>query len=505
VINSTRVLYKAADTLDGQLEQAGIIGGEHGDAYQKHLAEADKLLVPVDDFGRVPYVAATLKKLGYKLTPPSVCEECQQRLGVNRGRPGKVAAHFQHFGGRRCPGGMSPWHVAMQTAAVNVGFKHEYQCREGMAHGRVLDAFYERTGLCLEFVNSMSQEYQRKHSELLHVAASGGEVRRVAWIFNSGARFATWAHDETVDAAKLYAGTISVGNLFRDYRGVRELIKALGERNSFTIYRGLMLQCIGCDLWECLPEEHPLQRICQHKGGFNFSLFRQGADGIGKRVQSRYPLNDSGRVDVESVRQKLVQELETGVLEKASALRYGAAAEPSISDEVSEKIPSESSTVHCDGSVPVAVSGNLTAAQVRHQLEQAASIIGSDEIPDWSNDLKCGQEPAPWNPKPHQRMPITITAADASGAQTATIGFSRVDVSPTATLHSSWLSIHSVNKELDMVARSQPSVGLSGPCRAEKHRTVTRRLGMVEWDECVLCSKKSGSRIIRRQQHLATS
>lgn len=399
----TRLKQQLADTLDGQLAQAGIAGGEHGDQYKAFIKTLSGLLVPVDDFGRAAYVCAVLQRDGYLLTPPPACDDCEQRLRVVKGTPGKIAAHFRHIGGKACAGGMSPWHLAMQRAAVTVGFEAEYPLGN-----RFLDAFHSGSGLCLEFVNSMSREYQKKHAELIAVAEAGGQVRNVAWIFNSGARFATSDEEETVDPKKLYAGKIAVGNLFREERGVRELIHSIGERHCFTIYRGLMFRCIGCDYWECLPESDPLQWMCQHDRGFNFATYLQGVDGVGKRVRVRGLLQDSGRVDSETVRKKLIGLFESGKIIASTAISYQTTKPDLLSKdtEVSEKAPSANAPVRCSGKSVSPSGNNVPAAVVKEQLYQATQDRACVEIPEWKNDLPCGQVPEAWEPPTAPTSPV---------------------------------------------------------------------------------------------------
>ena len=389
-------LREPADTLDGQLEQVGIHGGQEGDEYKTLVAEQAGLLVKLDDFKRPAYVAAKLRQLGYRLSPPPVCM-CGQRLTVVRGTPGRIAAHFRHADGKACPGGMSPWHAGMQRGAVAVGCEVEYLLEHS---GRRLDAFHPGNGLCIEFVNSMSREYQRKHLELAaDIAAGYGPVRGVAWVFNSGARFATRAGEETVDEGAIRRGVVRVGQLFREEKGVRELIKAIGERHCFTIYRGAMFGCIGCDLWECLPESHALQWMCQHEYGLNFHLFAQGKDGVGGVVRTRYPL-PSGRVDIAGLAFDMKRELETGKLAKASALQYGISVTPDAAGErdvVSDKSPGENDPGDCEEQEP-RPSPNLSAAQVREQLEASRGKYDGSEMPQWTNDRECGQVPEAWEP-----------------------------------------------------------------------------------------------------------
>jgi hypothetical protein len=403
-----------ADNLEAQLQQVGIRGGKDGDEYRSILSALDGLQVGVDTFGRAAIVVAKLRQNGYRISPPSVCEDCGQSLIVNRGSPGRIAAHFRHPGGKACPGGMSPWHAAMQRAAVSLGFVAEFLCGAGAARGRRLDAFHAGKGLCLEFVNSNSLEYKRKNTELsVEISNLRGVVRGVAWVFNSGARFATRAHEETVDVAALRKGFLRVGNLFRDDRGVRETIRDLGEANCFTIYRGAMFGCIGCDFWECLPEGHCLQWLCQHERGFNFSLFRQGKDGIGHVVRPRYPL-PAGRVDLAGLAGDIAEEVRTGKLSVASALQYGTgtAVAGSNHGEVSEKMPSDNDAAGCDSSDAAKASRNLSAGQVKTLIESARAEYDGCDIPSWNNDRKCGQTPEVVLPAPASKAALTTVTVN---------------------------------------------------------------------------------------------
>ena len=384
------------------VEQLALIGID-GDTHENLVkAAVGRVRNPTDKHGRTAIEVARLDRAGYAIVPGLICSNCFERLRLNKGVPGEKAAHFCHYGNSSCPGGfITPWHAAMQAACATYGFDTEFAVVVNGTRRR-LDAYHAGRNRCLEFVSSLSPEYVRKHKQLVEYPIE------TSWVFNSGAGFATRKDEETVDVAALKAGIIRISNLFRADGGAREIIEEIGRAHCYTLYRGLMFGCVGYDVWESLPDDNSLQKLCQRDYGFNVQLIIAGKfpkrnledgtpTGEMRVVRARYEL-PSGRVDQKYVRDDLFEALAKGDLDPATAIVPPEPGGAVVEDDlpVSEKLPSDNDAAECGGeSRRAKTTSNIPAGEVAEMLAAArASWDGSDFEPwDESRDTNVVIKP----------------------------------------------------------------------------------------------------------------
>lgn len=385
---------------------------------------------------------------------------------------------------------MTPWHAAMQVACAAAGFDTEYAITlEGTP--RKLDAYHAGSNLCLEFVSSLSHRYAEKHRQLIRFPI------QTAWVFNSGARFATSAHEERIDVAALASGVIRVQNLFREDGGAREIIEEIGRPHCYTLHRGLVFGCVGYDLWECLPLSNSLQSLCVRDRGFNFQLFAFGkfpkrnistgeTTGEMRVVRSRYPLPSGHFVDPEHLLDDLRREVATGRLQRASALAVTTKPQ-STSSDVSDgcvKLPSDNDVVPCDGDRKNlnASTNNLAIEEVAAQIKSAKATFDGVEFQPW--EATRNTDVTIDDPVPVVRRQIRVFREDAAARSTERDSY------------------RNVNKELQSIASSR-SGGLA--C-CGKRMVVVRNVGKVHWNECLSCGAISQSWLFhhRRAEMAAT-
>ena len=447
-------------------------------------AAAGRVTNPTDSFGRTAIEVGMLRDAGFRISPACRCFECGELLAWRKGNA-KVTSFFRHRAKTRCPGGfMTPWHAAMQTACAAAGFDTEYAVTvQGVR--RRLDAYHAGTNICIEFVSSLSQRYAQKHRQLIEFPI------QTAWFFNSGAHFATAAHEERVDVWALNQGVIRIQNLFSEDGGAREVVEEIGRKHCYTIHRGLVFGCVGFDLWECLPASHPLQELCVRDYGFNFQLYKFGKfpklnlatgepTGKNRVVRSRYTLPSGHVVDPEHLLEELRREVRTGKLKPASPLASTKASkdDTEVADSDCVKLPSDNDVVPCDGdkSRRNHATNNLAMAEVAEQLRLARAEFRGSEFRPWDDDRDTD---------------VVVTATAVSPRRE--IRSTRVDL-PTKQRKSS--SLWNVNKELQIASSNSTH---SSMC-CSKRNVITKRIGSLVWDECVSCGAKSQSRYARKHQ-----
>lgn len=495
------------DSFPAQLEAVGISEEMHS-----HLIDAcvGKVRNPTDAFGRTAVEIGLLRAAGYRITPRSLCSNCGEALVWSRGIPGKSAAYFRHNANTKCPGGfMTPWHAAMQAACAAHGFDTEYRLTiEGAV--RKLDAYHPGSNVCIEFVSSLSDRYAEKHRQLI------GFPIETAWFFNSGARFATAAHEERVDVAALRNGVIRIQNLFTEDGGCREIIEEIGRKSCYTLHRGLVFGCVGYDLWQCLDLSNPLQKLCVGDYGFNFQLYAQGKcerrdvatgekTGTSRVVRARYPLDSGHRVDPEHLLNDLKTEVATGRLLRASALRPSESKENVVGSDgsFSTKLPSDNRISTCDGTKAVSkATSNLPMAEVAEQINAARGLWDGSDFEPWPTDRVTDievEELPPGEVFAVVKQPHCEASVNGSSSKPACAAATIAPTAPrSAAATNAPREIASLSKVNRWLAEAAKSPTPESFC-CSRPMMFPRAFGCVEWDECANCGATTPSRTSKRR------